>query len=433
MALRIREGAVIGHETMRHVDRFFGMPACLLLTALRRGRGLLRGRARHARQAVRRVLFVQLAESGSMVLADPAMRDLATRSGAQLYCLTFARNRASLAITGTVPEAHVFTIRTGSAREMLGDAGRFLRWVRRTRIDAIVDLELFSCLTAVLCLLTGVPRRVGFHRFDGAGLYRGDLYSHPVAFNPQLHMAQNYLLLVEALFGIAVPPAPRVPVAALVPRVRRREISAAELDAVRSRLADCLARGADERLVLVNANASALLPQRRWPQGHFVALVRRVLEHFTDVRILLIGADEDGETTGAITAQLADPRCVDVAGRFALGELPALFSLGAAMVSNDSGPAHFAAVTPLPVIVLFGPETPVLFRPLGAATVLSAGLACSPCVNAGNQRRSRCTDNQCMQRISVDEVFAALCRVLDTPVAPIGAACLDDLREAADI
>ncbi|NMG77052.1 glycosyltransferase family 9 protein [Aromatoleum diolicum] len=420
---------------MRRLDRFCGMPACLLLTALRRVRGLVRGQDRHGRQAVRRVLFVQLAESGSMVLADPAMRDLATRSGAQLYCLTFAHNRASLAITGTVPEAHVFTIRTGSAREILGDAGRFLRWVRRTRIDAIVDLELFSCLTAVLCLLTGVARRVGFHRFDGAGLYRGDLYSHPVAFNPQLHMAQNYLLLVEALFGVATPPAPRVPTAALEPRVHRRAISAVELDAVRKRLADCLPPGAEanERLVLVNANASALLPQRRWPQEHFVALVRSVLEHFADVRVLLIGAAEDGATTGAIAAQLADSRCVDVAGRFALGELPALFSLSAVMVSNDSGPAHFAAVTPLPVIVLFGPETPVLFRPLGVATVLSAGLACSPCVNAGNQRRSRCADNQCMQRISVDEVFAALCPVLEAPVVPSGLACPNDLREAAGV
>lgn len=423
---------MIGHETMRRLDRLCGLPACLLLTALRRVRGLLRGQERQARQAVRRVLFVQLAESGSMVLADPAMRDMTTRSGAQLYCLTFAQNRASLAITGTVPDAQVFAIRTGSARDMLGDAWRFLRWVRRTRIDAIVDLELFSCLTAVLCLLTGVPRRVGFHRFNGAGLYRGNLYSHPVAFNPQLHMAQNYLLLIEALFGGAAPPAPRVPVALLVPRVRRRAVSAAELALVRRRLADCLSPGGGQRLVLVNANASALLPQRRWPQAHFVALVRRVLEHFADVRVLLIGAAEDGETTGAIAAQLADPRCVDGAGRFALDELPALFSLGAAMVSNDSGPAHFAAVTPLPVIVLFGPETPVLFRPLGAATVLSAGLACSPCVNAGNQRRTRCTDNQCMQRISVDAVFAALCRALDRSVAANGAACVDDVREAAD-
>jgi hypothetical protein len=44
---------------------------------------------------------------------------------------------------------------------------------------------------------------------------------------------------------------------------------------------------------------------------------------------------------------------------------------------------------------------------LGNARVITAGLACSPCVSATNQRRTGCTDNQCMQRISVAEVLPA--------------------------
>lgn len=402
-----------GPEAMRRMDRWLGVPLCAALSGMRRvARAGWRTRAQE--QAVRRVLFVQLAESGSMVLADPAMRALVARSGAQAYCLTFAHNRDSLAIAGTVPPERVFVIRTGSLRVLAVDAWRFLRDVRRVRIDALVDLELFSRLTAALCLLTGVRRRAGFHRFEGVGLYRGDLYTHPLAFNPQLHMAQNYLMLVEALFAADVPPAPRLAAAMLVPRVRRRELGADELAAVRERLVRLGGGpGGGERIVFMNANASAMLPQRRWPQAHFVALVRATLARHADVRVLLIGAADDRATTAAIAAEVGDVRCVDIAGHFALGELPALFTLGAALVSNDSGPAHFAAVTALPVIALFGPETPVLFRPLGDATVISAGLACSPCVNAGNQRRTRCTDNQCMQRISVAEVFGALCRVLD--------------------
>ncbi|AYH42080.1 hypothetical protein CDA09_01550 [Azoarcus sp. DN11] len=399
---------------MRRIDRWLGVPVCAALSGVRRIVRRWRKGAPGGEQAVRRVLFVQLAESGSMVLADPAMRALTARSGAQAYCLTFAHNRGSLAIAGTVPPERVFAIRTASPGALIADTWRFLREVRRARIDAIVDLELFSRLTAALCLLTGVRRRAGFHRFGGVGLYRGDLYTHPLAFNPQLHMAQNYLMLVEVLFADGAPPAPRVPAAMLVPRVRRREVGAAELSAVKRRLAQLA--GAEigrRRLILVNANASAMLPQRRWPQAHFVALVRAALGRHADVRVLLIGGEDDRATTAAIAAQVADPRCVDVAGRFALGELPALFTLGTVLVSNDSGPAHFAAVTALPVIALFGPETPVLFRPLGDATVISAGLACSPCVHAGNQRRTRCTDNQCMQRIPVAEVFGALCRVLD--------------------
>lgn len=401
---------MIGHDTFRRLDRWLGVPACAALTLLRRALRFARPRAATVDPAPRRVLFVQLAESGSMVLADPALRALRTRTDAETCCVTFARNLGSLAITGTLRGENVFVIRTGSLAELLRDAGRFLVWVRRREIDAIVDGELFSRITAVLCVLTGVRCRIGFHRFNGPGPYRGDLYSHPVAFDPGRHMAQNYLRLVDTL----LPPAGARSFhseAAEAPAIASRSVTAAELQAVRRKLVARVGH-LPARLLLVNANASEMLPQRRWPATHFAALIRDVLAEFGDVRVLLIGADEDAATTAVIAADVGDARCVDVAGLFTLAELPALFSLSALLVSNDSGPAHFAAVTVLPVIALFGPETPSLFRPLGNAAVISAGLACSPCVNAGNQRRTRCRDNQCMKRIPVAQVFAAARAVL---------------------
>lgn len=403
---------MVDHDALRRLDRWLGVPVCMLLTALRGLCHALGWRRQAPAAPLRRVLFIQLAESGSMVLLDPAMRTFAAHSGAQPYCLTFAANRASLAVTGLLAEPYVFTLRTASAAALLADAWRFMVWVRRSEIDAVIDCELFSRLTAALCLLSGVRLRAGFQRCNGVGLYRGGLYTHPVAFNPRLHMAQNYLLLAQALLGSMLPQAPQL---------RPRQVTATELSAVRAKFAACLP-GKDEkaRLVLVNANASALLPQRRWPEEHFVALIRNLLGQFADVCVLLIGAAEDAPSTAAIAEKVCDKRCIDVAGLFALDQLPALFSLSAAMVSNDSGPAHFAAVTALPVIVLFGPETPVLFRPLGRATVLSANLACSPCVNVGNQRRTRCNDNQCMKQITVAQVFAATCAVLDAvPPGPV--------------
>jgi ADP-heptose:LPS heptosyltransferase len=381
--------------------------------------------------SVQRVLFVQLAESGSMVLADPAMREVAARARAIPFCVTFARNQPSLSLTRTVPTENVFALRSDSFYTLVVDAVRLLSWVRRKRIDVVVDFELFSRLTAVMCLLTGVRTRVGFHRFNGDGLYRGDLYSHPVAFNSRLHMAENYLLLAEGLVGGTAPPAPRVSVASLRPLLPLRSIDVDAQRVVREKL---FARGVAGglRLVLINANASAMLPQRRWPQAHFVEVIDEVLGAFDDVQVLLIGADEDGACASAIEAIVNDRRCMNIAGLFRLEDLPALFSLAAVMVSNDSGPAHFAAVTELPVIVLFGPETPQLFRPLGNATVITAGLACSPCVNVGNQRRSLCTDNQCMKRIPVSQVLGALRVALESPAESLAVVDVASGREAVE-
>jgi Glycosyltransferase family 9 (heptosyltransferase) len=99
-----------------------------------------------------------------------------------------------------------------------------------------------------------------------------------------------------------------------------------------------------------------------------------------------------------------------------------LYGLADVLVTNDSGPAHFASLTTIHTVVLFGPETPHLF----AATTkrskpIWAGIVCSPCVSALNNRRSSCRDNVCMQRISVDRVFAAVCDSYEEHARSFGA------------
>jgi hypothetical protein len=55
------------------------------------------------------------------------------------------------------------------------------------------------------------------------------------------------------------------------------------------------------------------------------------------------------------------------------------------MVTNDSGPNHFALLTSIKTYTLFGPETPDLYDSLGNTTNIYKGLACSPCVTDSGQ------------------------------------------------
>jgi ADP-heptose:LPS heptosyltransferase len=100
-----------------------------------------------------------------------------------------------------------------------------------------------------------------------------------------------------------------------------------------------------------------------------------------------------------------DQRCIDFTERLPLRDLPVLYSISSFMLTNDSGPAHFAAVTDMPVYVLYGPETPQLFGAPGNARHIYAGLACSPCVSATNHRKTPCRNNICLKSISEDTVF----------------------------
>ena len=96
-------------------------------------------------------------------------------------------------------------------------------------------------------------------------------------------------------------------------------------------------------------------------------------------------------------------------------ELLALYSLSRVLVTNDSGPAHFATLTSIQTLTLFGPETPKLFAANSPRShTLWAGLACSPCVSAYNNRVTCCNDNQCMQRITVDQVFGKTCELYES-------------------
>ena len=82
------------------------------------------------------------------------------------------------------------------------------------------------------------------------------------------------------------------------------------------------------------------------------------------------------------------------------------------LVTNDSGPAHFAALTAVDVVALFGPETPLLYSAPGPRShPVWAGIACSPCVNAFNNRQTSCRDNVCMKAITVDQVHGVASRI----------------------
>jgi ADP-heptose:LPS heptosyltransferase len=106
-------------------------------------------------------------------------------------------------------------------------------------------------------------------------------------------------------------------------------------------------------------------------------------------------------------ARLGSRRALDLTGQTTLTELLHLFDLAHVLVTNDSGPAHFAALTRIRQVVLFGPEIPERYRPLSTnADVIHTGYSCSPCIGPHNQRRSPCNDNVCVKSISVEQIAA---------------------------
>lgn len=389
---------------MKRVDYWAGRPLCWLLTLWRR---IIPGRPAGATPP-ERILIIKPSELGAIILAFPLINRLQQQyPQARISFLTFAANRSLFEVSRMVPADQIITLREGSFGVFLTDVISALARIRRERYDVVIDLEFFSRFTAIVSFFSGAPKRAGFHRYSIEGVYRGDLFTHRVPYNPHRHVQQMYLHMISSLDkSFKDTPENDAPDPDYGTDWRYQP-SDDTRDRIRTKLA---AEGVDPaaRLYLL-APGEGRIPLREWPLENFVSLADRILED-PQARVVVVGLQDPAGRAGHLlnTVRSRD-RVTDWVGRTDLPELLTLFSLAKGVVAADSGLAHLAALTPVKNYVLFGPEHPRIFQPLGENTVVFyLGLPCSPCLSVFNHRNSACRDNLCLKHISVDEVYRSL-------------------------
>lgn len=400
--------------TLRNIDSWVGIGITFVLTIFRKLTDFLRN---DASEPVRRILFVKLAEQGSTVLAHGAILRAVEMVGRKnVYFLVFEENRFILDALSVIPVDNVIPVKTRTFVSLVVSVAAAIKRMRSLKLDAAVDMEFFARGSAICTYLSGATRRVGFHSYAGDGPYRGDLMTHRLVYNPHMHTSQTFEVMVLALnhpselfpaFAMKAPPLGHISLPTFSP-------GADESAVVRDILRELTRQDQVPPVILLNANCSDLLPLRRWESGNYVELAQRLLDRYPDVFIAFTGAPSEKAPVEDLVRQVSSERCFSLAGRTTLRQLLIVYSESEVLVTNDSGPAHFAGLTPIDAITLFGPETPRLFAaPSKRSHVVWAGTACSPCVNAYNNRRLTCRNNLCMQTISVDEVFDKVCEVFE--------------------
>jgi lipopolysaccharide heptosyltransferase II len=402
-------------DFQRRVDRHAGTLLCRLLSCLPGAR-----RNPPPGHQPQKILVILLSEMGSLVLASPMFERLKrNHPGASLYALVFSQNQEVLSLLDAMPEARIFSIRNSSLAHLAADSLRALSAIRAEGIDTVIDCELFSRISSLCSFLSGATARVGFHRHTQEGLYRGDFINRPVLYNPYLHIAHQFINLAEALGAQGYPLVKRPVTEPLAPP--RCAISRAEIEAISLRLAADFPHLGAKKLVLVYPGGG-LLPIRAWPLTSFYELV----DGFTceGYAVGIIGMMRDKEIAQKILTRCGGANCLDLTGYTrTVRELVILLHLSCLLVTNDGGPCHFASMTPIPSITLFGPETPALYGPLGAnAEVFFTGISCAPCVTAYNHRRSPCNgDNVCLKLVKPGAVLQKAKEILaksDPPTRP---------------
>jgi ADP-heptose:LPS heptosyltransferase len=391
-------------DLVRKIDFWMGIPACWLLTV---ARFLLRPFNKKSFQSPKKFLFMELSEMGSAILAYPTMQALKKRfPEAELFFLIFQKNRASVDILKTIPPENVLVINEKSLFSLIADVLKVIRRMRKEKIDCVFDLELFARVTALLTYLSGAPIRVGFHKFRMEGLYRGNLHTHKIQYNYQQHISKSFLSMINVL---------RYPLKdwpAMDEVITDQEVERASYQITESGRTHLLEKlkgffpgiSPEHKLILFNPSAGEI-PIRAWPVENYIELGKRILKDPQNV-IILMGAGADWEATNQVHQALDQERCIQFTGQTTFPELMDLFSVSDLLITNDSGPAHFASLTAIRNFVFFGPETPRLYKPLGETThILYSDFPCSPCLTAFNHRNTPCKNNKCLQVILVEEVY----------------------------
>ena len=150
-------------------------------------------------------------------------------------------------------------------------------------------------------------------------------------------------------------------------------------------------------------NIKQTMLTRLWPVDRYVELIGNIVQAGS-YRIVLIAGPDDGPVIEPILDRF--PQCIDTRD-LSFGEKASILRRCRLLVGNDSAPIHMATALNVPTFSLWGPTDPNRYGdPSPHHTPFFKKIECSPCYSYGEF--PPCDDNQCLQAISVTEVWDAL-------------------------
>jgi heptosyltransferase-2 len=340
----------------------------------------------------RRILIIQTAFLGDVVLTLPlaqVVKDFF--EPAEVDMLVVPRAAGLLHPHPALNDVIEYDKR-GSDKGISG----FLRILRllRSRKYEVGIVPHRSIRSALLCLLAGIPLRIGFRK--SAGWF---LFNRLVPYRDHLHEVDRNLSLLEAV-GIDSP-------SGVVPQLYPSE---QDRDRVDRLLMDL--KAVDARSLLAIAPGT-IWNTKRWLKERFATLAEDLSRD--GHRVVLIGGKEDEGLCHEIVALAPSAGIIVAAGRLTPLQSAELLRRCALLVSNDSAPMHLAVAVGTPVVAIFGATVPAFgFAPIGPhdAVVETRGLPCRPCSIHGGDKCPIETF-ECMKAITHERVAAKVREALE--------------------
>ncbi|MDD5238150.1 MAG: glycosyltransferase family 9 protein [Candidatus Omnitrophica bacterium] len=391
--------------SMRKLDYWVGIPLCIFLSGINYIPKMFPFKKKE-KDRIKRALFIKLSELGAIILSYPLLRRIKEEySLEEIFFITFKKNQEVFKLLrGIIPTRNILVIREDSIWIFLFDTLKIIGRLRREKIDIVFDLEFFSRFSALLVFFIKADMKIGLFRYTYEGLYRGDFLTHKIQYNPLNHISKTYLSLAQSIKKESQT-TPN-----LDEQISDKEIIFQKYESkteIKSRMQRKLEKSginSNSKLFLISPG-EGVLPLREWPLENFILLSRWILDGVNNY-IVIVGTEGVAAKGELLLKALNTPKSISLIGQTTLEELMELFNLSDALISNDCGLAHLAMLTSIKKFIIFGPESPHVFGPLGDNNwIIYSGLPCSPCLSILNHRNSSCTNNICLKMISPENVY----------------------------
>jgi lipopolysaccharide heptosyltransferase II len=308
--------------------------------------------------------------------------------------VTFVTSGYSRPIVEMSPDLEeVVAVDTFNKKGWLKRAVELSKFFRKKSFDAAIILNPHK-ITHLAAFLAGIPCRLGYDRKWGF------LLTHRVKDDRdsgEKHEVDHTLeFLSNVLGGGDIPCSPKMHYGIEAEREAKMLLNA---------------NGIDHKKPIVAIHPSAGNPCKEWGADKYRELVKKLSAK--DLYVCLVGDKSSRKKAEGIVKGLDPVKIRDLTGFMGIKALGAFFSMAKLFIGNDTGPMHIAAAVGTPVIALFGRNIkgagPKRWGPWGKGNKVFHKPACSPCLDAKCDR-----SRQCMENITVDEVYSSALKILKT-------------------
>jgi heptosyltransferase-2 len=285
-------------------------------------------------KTIKKIIVLKFSGIGDSILTLPAINQL-SKKGYKIEVACSKENELIFRGQKFIKKVHSFDIEKSSKINFI----KFINNLKKEKYNLCIDTSQSSLISAFAAGLIS-KYSIGFRNLKSTS--RNKFFDELIEMNPNKHMVINYYDLLSR-FKL------KKSLRLISPKVSKRPKKLKDL--IKSKN-------------LIGIHATGPLFYKNWPKQNYVETIDSLLDK--NYSIILFGGPKEIKDNEEILGLLKSRNkkdAINLCGKITLEEMFYLLPKLKFFLANDGGPMHIAASFNIPVVGIFGAETPLRYAP----------------------------------------------------------------------